>query len=224
MRAATPQRDRVIADIAATVTALHPRRVIRVAIDGVDGAGKTVFADELADAITRPVIRAGVDGFHHPRRIRHRAGRTSPEGFFHDSHDYALLRRVLLDPLAPGGDGRHRTAAFDHRTDTPIDTPWQHAPADAVLVFDGIFLHRPELRDLWDHSVFLHVDFAVSVPRMAHRDGTSPGPAAHHRHIEGQRLYLSLCRPAEHASVVVDNNDLTAPRIIRKQPGTPDSV
>jgi len=64
--------------------------VLRVGIDGVDGAGKTTFADELAAALApfgRPVIRAGVDGFHHPRAVRYRRGRESPEGFFRDSYD-----------------------------------------------------------------------------------------------------------------------------------------
>jgi uridine kinase len=54
-------------------TALAPDRIVRVAIDGVDGAGKTTFANELAEVVGglgRPVIRASVDGFHNPRVVR----------------------------------------------------------------------------------------------------------------------------------------------------------
>ena len=58
--------------IAERIARLSPGRVARVAIDGVDGAGKTTFAEELADILRmlpREVIRASVDGFHHPRAL-----------------------------------------------------------------------------------------------------------------------------------------------------------
>jgi uridine kinase len=48
--------------------------VLRVGIDGVDGAGKTTFADKLATALADRqlhVIRSSIDGFHNPRSIRY---------------------------------------------------------------------------------------------------------------------------------------------------------
>ena len=33
------------------------------------------------------------------------------------------------------------------------------APPDAVPVFDGVFLLRPQLNDAWDLRIFLEVDF-----------------------------------------------------------------
>ncbi|WP_444664042.1 uridine kinase [Cellulomonas sp. CW35] len=191
-------------------------RPVRVGVDGVDGAGKTWFADGLADALRAadvPVVRVSVDGFHHPARERYRRGRTSPEGFFLDSYDYAALRREVLVPLGPGGDRRYRTAVFDHRSDERVDTPQRVAPDDAVLVVDGIFLHRDELADQWDLSLFLDVPFAETFRRMAVRDGCPPDPqdARNRRYVEGQRLYLSTCAPAQRATLVVDNTDPTAP-------------
>jgi len=38
-------RQHVIADIAVPVAAVHRRHPVRVAIDGVDAAGKTTLAD-----------------------------------------------------------------------------------------------------------------------------------------------------------------------------------
>jgi uridine kinase len=69
-----------------------------VAVDGVDGAGKTVFANSLArrlEVLGRPVIRAGIDGFHNPRSVRYRRGKDSPEGFFLDSFNYDSLKKDL---------------------------------------------------------------------------------------------------------------------------------
>lgn len=197
--------------------------VLRVGIDGVDGAGKTTLADVLAERLRAgsvPVIRASVDGFHHPRATRYRLGRDSPEGFFRDSYDYAALRRVLLDPLSPRGSLRYRTAVFDHRADSPVQVAAERAIAGSVLIVDGIFLHRPELRGYWDFSVFLDVRFEVSIPRGAQRGAGSADPLApeNRRYVEGQRLYLRECDPKAHATVVVSYDDLSAPCIIGRSP------
>jgi uridine kinase len=213
-------RTAVISAVATAVAELArpPRR--RVAVDGVDGAGKTRFADELAAALTRcrvPVVRASVDGFHHPREVRHRRGRNSPEGYVQDSYDYEALHRELLDPFAPGGDGRHRVAVHDVGAEAPLALPVRGAPHDAVLVLDGIFLHRDQLRGRWDLSVFLDVPTTVSIERCASRDGTDPDPAAasNRRYVEGQRRYLVAARPADVATFVIDNTDLARPVLRR---------
>ena len=194
-------------------------RVTRVGVDGVDGAGKTHFADELAELLAaggRPAIRASVDGFHNPKAIRYRRGRGSPEGFFHDSYDYDALKRVLLDPLSPGGTRRYRVAIFDHRSDSPVDAPERLAADGDTLVFDGIFLHRPELRAYWDYSIFLAVGFDVSIPRGAQRGDGSADPEApeNQRYVRGHELYLRSCDPIRWATVTIDNTDLASPHFV----------
>ena len=197
-------------------------RVI-VAVDGLDGAGKTVFADGLAEVFAETgdaVFRAGIDGFHRPRSERYLRGRRSPEGFYRDSFDYATFRRVLIDPFRDGaqtaGTTGFQLAAFDVVRDAPVESQWVTAPLDAVLVVDGVFLHRPELRDLWDWSIWLDVPFDVSYARMALRDGSDPDPDApsNARYRQGQEIYLREARPQEAASVIVDNADLAHPRIV----------
>jgi uridine kinase len=213
------QRRQVIEAVARAASAQPTTGVTRVGIDGVDGAGKTYFADELARVLRaagRRVIRASVDGFHHARAVRYLKGRSSPLGFFEDSYDYVTLEAVLLGPLGPGGSGRYRVAAFDHRTDSVVEAPVEIAGPEDILVFDGIFLHRPELRAHWDYSVFLDVRFAVSVSRMAERDAGSPDPEApsNRRYVGGQEIYLARCQPRRWASVVINNDDLDSPYIV----------
>jgi uridine kinase len=190
-----------------------------VAIDGVDGSGKTTFADELAERLRtagRFAVRVSVDDFHAVRAVRHRRGRDSPEGFWLDSYDYRALRARVLEPLGPGGSLRYRAAAHDLASDRLLDPPEQLAPPGAVLVLDGLFLHRDELAGTWDLSVFLHVPFEVSAARMAARDGSNPDPRhpAMARYVGGQRLYFAACSPWRRADLVVDNSDLDAPTLI----------
>ncbi len=188
-----------------------------VAVDGVDGAGKTVLADDLAAELRRRgdrVVRVGIDGFHRPRSERYARGRTSPEGYFLDSFDLEAFGRCVVEPVR-AGDGEVRTAAFDHRADAAV--PGDRVDvAGAVVLVDGVFLQRDELRDAWDLAVFLRTPFEAAYARMGARDGTPGDPEhpANRRYLEGQRLYLRTVRPEARADVVLDVTDVTAPVVV----------
>jgi uridine kinase len=202
-----------IADRLAAIECPHP---VRVAIDGVDGVGKTTLANDLVAPLERrgrSVIRASIDGFHNPRGVRYRQGRHSPEGYYRDSFNLGALTLLLLEPLGPRGSRRYRTAVFDYRLDAAVDGIQEEADPNAVLLFDGVFLHRPELARFWDFSLFLDADFTITVPRMAERDDTSPelDDPLNRRYVEGQRLYLRECDPKRAANVTIDCADLAHP-------------
>lgn len=88
--------------------------------------------------------------------------------------------------------------------------------AEQILIVDGIFLHRPELRDWWDWSVFLRVPFETATRRCADRDGSDPDPESdrNDRYVEGQRMYLRECVPEQVATLVIDNTDLSRPFLV----------
>lgn len=215
---------RRLADLIAAVNRSHP---VRVAIDGVDAAGKTTLASELVEPLEdrrRAVLRASIDGFHRPREVRYRRGVDSPEGYYYDSFDYEALRAALLVPLGPGGNRQYRRASFDFRSDEPVDEPLRYAPLDSVLLFDGVFLLRPELADCWDFRIFLAVDFGETVRRASQRDqplfGSESAALERYwrRYVPGQRLYLEAVRPQEQAEVVVENTDPDHPRLFLRNP------
>jgi len=194
---------------------------IIIAVDGRDGSGKTMFADALADVFAEEasaVFRASIDGFHRPRAERYGRGRTSPEGFYRDSFDYATFRRVLIEPFRDGAQTSGATgfqlAAFDVVRDAPVESRWVTAPEDAVLIVDGIFLLRPELRGIWNWSVWLDVPIDVAFRRMAARDGTDPDHLAtsNDRYRRGFDLYEREAAPRAAASVIIDNTDPARPQ------------
>lgn len=189
-----------------------------MAIDGVDGAGKTHLANELAAELTtrgEHVIRASTDNFHNPRHIRHEPGKTSPAGFYHNSFNYEALTETLLTPLSPNGIGRYTTQIYDITTETPVTPTFEQAADAAILIFDGIFTHRKELADFWDYSIWLEVPFTTSIPRAADRGGLHPDPTheSNHRYVAGQQLYMAECAPATKATVRIDNTNLANPTI-----------
>jgi uridine kinase len=214
----------LVQGIANFIRPYKPAQILRVGVDGVDGVGKTAFADALGrviETLGRSVIRASVDGFHHPRKERYRRGRASPVGFYLDSYDYAALKRVLLDPLGPHGSRAYCPAIFDHVRDAPLPKRILAAEPDSVVIFDGIFLHRTELRDVWDLSIFLDAPFDITIPRGAGRGPGWGSPDVHapsnQRYIEGQRLYLRECTPQKLANIVVDYSDFANPIVVTRR-------
>jgi uridine kinase len=155
----------------------------RVAIDGVDAAGKTTLANELAARLPG-AARLGADDFLRPPEERYRRGRESPEGYYEDSFDHGRLREAVLS-------------------------------ADGLLLVDGIFLLRPQLADLWDFTIFVHVEPETAIRRGIARDGAETERLYGRRYGPGQKLYLDAVRPAERADVVVDNTDPERPRFSR---------
>ncbi|ALO66954.1 hypothetical protein AS189_11180 [Arthrobacter alpinus] len=93
------------------------------------------------------------DNCLNPSAVRHAKGRTSPEGFWADTYNYAALRDQVLVPLGPTGDGCYSPSSYDSRADPSEPAPYVQAPKDALVIVEGMFLHRDGLAPYWDTSV-----------------------------------------------------------------------
>lgn len=195
-------------------------RVI-LAVDGIDGSGTAPFADGLAEVFAEQgtaVFRAAIDGFHRPRAERDARGIGTPEGFYRDAYDYATFIRVLIDPFRDGAQTAAATGIqlsyWDVEREAPVEARWVTGPEDAILIVDGVFLNRPELRRLWNWSVWLDVPVNVAYERVALREGTSPDLFAPRgrRYREGYELYAHDADPVARASAIIDNVDPERPQ------------
>ena len=149
----------------------------RVAIDGADAAGKTTLADELA-----AVLEA------RGRRV----ARVCADDFLRPREE-----RYARGSESPEG---YFLDSFDH------DALRRHVELQAGLVLaDGIFLLRPELRDLWDFTVFVEVGFDELLRRGVARDGEATRGRYLRRYLPAQRRYLDEFEPHLRADVVLEN-------------------
>lgn len=172
----------------------NPAGRVVVAVDGADAHGTATFADGFAAVFAEAdtaVFRASIDGFRRPRTERNTDGDTE-EGLYRDGFDYSTFRRVLVEPFRDGAQTSATTgfqlAAFDVDRDAPRESEWVTAPRDAVLIVDGPFLLRPELRGVWNWSVWLEA---------------TPAPQWH----PVLDLYRRDARPTAAASALVDDSD-----------------
>lgn len=203
--------------ICDEILKIDTKKPLLIGIDGVDGSGKTEFAKRLATLISastnRKVLQSSVDYFHNPTAIRHQQGMPTEKSYFQHSFNYDALKNKLLDPLKSNTSGKCVLKHFDHHIDKEIFSKEILFTQDTILIFEGIFLHRDELYNYWDYSIFLETSFEETYKRMAVRNGCSSDPKdpANKRYYAGQNLYLKSCTPKNRATVVIDNNDFKNP-------------
>lgn len=204
---------RHVADAITSVTVRHP---VRVAVDGRPASGKSTLADELGDALRaqgRSVVRATIDEFMHPRTVRYRRGIDSPEGCYHDSFDFDAIHEALLHPLGPAGSRQFRERSYDRDTDRVVSPSTTTAPEDAVLLFDGVFLMRPELNASWDLHILVATSFEESLRRARLRDIETLGSVTRveerfrNRYLPSQEYYFETVVPGDLAEVIVENEN-----------------
>src|SRR5882757_437415 len=131
------QRRDVLEATAAEILHNYGRGRVMIAVDGPTGAGKTTFADDLADALRKPdgagakhdVFRASIDDFLRPRALRYAQGRDSAKGHYEDAYDYSLFRRVLVDPFRMNGSTGFQLAGFDEHRDQAVESRWVTGPS-----------------------------------------------------------------------------------------------
>ena len=98
-------RRAVLHQLLSLLRGVNIGKRVLVAIDGLDGAGKTVLAQELVEVASqdglRPFASLSIDGFHHPRSIRYENG-LGPDSFYRDSYDYDAFIRSVVTPFRHG--------------------------------------------------------------------------------------------------------------------------
>lgn len=165
----------------------RPSRTL-VAIDGLPGAGKTSFANELAELLAdsgTECIRISLDDYV----------LTATD----DPDTVATFLEDVIEPLTDNGSGRYRTPTLDHAR-LP---KWTCVGDQAVVLVDGCGLHAPAFTDsAGEHPWQLSVWLDVPVDEAVHRQ--SPQSAGATSRLN-QLRYLRECDPARRANLVVDN-------------------
>ncbi len=179
---------------ACELVAARPAVVI-VAIDGAGGAGKSTLARGIAAALRKAaVVRA--DDFYRPLHGDARAV-ADPEYAYGNCFEWQRLRDAALVPLRAGGVARYQRRDW---TSGRLAEWVTLAPAK-VVVIDGVYSSRPELRPHLDPAIFVDAPRDLRRQRMLARspqatDWFDPWMAA-------EDWYIERMRPAAHADLIV---------------------
>jgi uridine kinase len=198
----------------------HP---LRIGVSGITSSGKTTLANELTELFQEMevhVIRALMDDFHNPKSIRYQKGRGSAKGYYVDAYDHQALLKKLLIPMGPNGDRQYCVKSHDLSTDQYVDTPAEMAPENSILIIDGTFLFKGDLREELDFMIFVQTDFDIALERGSIREQHALGGLERAKSIFRERyhpaslMYLKECEPTKYADIIILNNNLNEPGLI----------
>ena len=205
------RRGAALDDVLARAGAIGPgaSSVRALAVTGRSGAGKSLFARDLAARARhhgRAASMVPFDLFVKRDRPELDLERTA---FVPAEHALDHVRSAFeLDALVELVLAPH---ARGERIEFEVDgTPVRVAPGD-LLIVEGLFLLHPVLRPHFDRAVHLAVDDDVLLRRVAGRDGWTRGPESVllvRRHsLPVQRAFEEQRPPERHADVVLRNDD-----------------
>ena len=196
-----------------------PEAPFIVGINGIDGSGKTSVASKFTGFVGdqgQSLQTIHIDDFHNPKAIRYAGDRPEPEKYFHQSFNLQALIDGVLTPIRQGGGLQKIFSLLNLETDQfDLERTYAVTP-DTIVVFEGVFLFRPELLPFLDYRVLVDIPFETSKERAVLRspDLTEDDLASYDRkYLPAQRQYFEACRPHEVADLVIDNLDFQTPKI-----------
>ncbi len=188
----------VLLHVASSIAAQN-RRPALVAVDGQGGSGKSTFARELAGLLLAAVVVEGDDFYRvMPEDVRARLG---PEEGYESYFDWQRLRDQVLDPVR-SQESVLRYQRYD----------WQRGqlgeslerPMPDVVIVEGVYTLRPQLRDLFDLRIFVQTSTAARLRRQEERgENTS---AWIQRWVAAEDHYVSTWAPQAAAEIVIQGD------------------
>ncbi len=200
----------VATDIKQRTQASNDKNLI-IGISGVDGSGKSTFATQLTQALASENVVAtqiDLDDFLQPKEIRH-CREDQVTGYFEDNFDYSsLVNRVLL-PAREETSFKATLPTLELETDQVLERDFKFI-GPGVLIIEGVFLFRKELREHFDLKIWLDISFEDAMNRVLQRqrdqrygDINAIRARYEERFFPTQRFHIKRDDPASTADLII---------------------
>ena len=211
--------------IKKSILSIRERKTkpIRIAINGIEGTGKTVFADKLTEFLIEKGIKAiqvSIDGFHFNKAHRYKQGRDSAKGYYEDSYDeVGFIEKVLLPSQEE--NPKITIASHDLNTDKYLNLEPVEITNNTIIITDGAYLFKPNYREHWDLKIYLKTDFQTALVRGMNRDAELLGgeKAARekfdNRYHKASKIYIHENKPEEQADIIIDNTEFEDLKVVK---------
>lgn len=140
---------------------LKEKEIIIIAIDGPGGSGKSFFADNLCRHLSSSQIIHFDDFYYEKNSENH----NKPE--IGSSFDWSRLEKEVLIPL------RNNSIAFYQKYDwlkDEVGGKYEVRP-EGIILIEGVYSGRKEIRNYYDLSIWVEVDYGLRLQRGIERDG-----------------------------------------------------
>lgn len=190
-------------------------KVLRIAINGIEGTGKTVFTEKLTKYLFDRgynAIHISIDGFHNTQEIRYRQGIDSYMGYYEDAYnENEFIEKVLLSSQKVKPFITKRV--HDIKMNTVVIEDPVEIPHDSIILTDGAYLFKESYKDHWDIKIYLKTDFQTAEKRGIKRDNELLGGEQkakekyESRYHRSSKYYIENNKPEEQADMIIDNTD-----------------
>lgn len=185
-----------------------------VGIDGGTGAGKTTLVQNISSSLQsagRNVVVLHVDDFIHPRSIRYNDLYEEWYCYYNLQWRYDYLVETVLESAKNNQGINKQIELYDKETDEYALKNISIAPG-SILIIEGVFLQRDELRDYFDLMFFIDVDKRIRLNRVLNRDAYIGDKEQIRKKYEtryflAEDYYTQEHRPKENADIILCNEE-----------------
>ena len=184
--------------LALVEKASTPGRTTLVAMDGLTCAGKSTLAGQVAAGLQNAAV-VDVDDFYRrlaPEEIAILGPKESYDRYF----DWERLLRKVLVPLNRGSPARYRR--YDWITNSFAE--WRQIEPSTVVIVEGVYTTRPELRPYFSVMVYVDTPRDVRLARLLDRGYPDVSWVDHW--MAAEDWYVKNMHPTEQVALVVHNS------------------
>jgi uridine kinase len=187
--------------LSELASALEERRrkdeVLLVGIDGRGGSGKSTLVRSLGRLIEGSVV-IEFDDFYRPSATRLASGDPDIGGNF----EWRRLRDQVLVPLSQGNEAQYQR--YDWETDSMAE--WHAVQAQGIVLIEGNYSTRDELRDYYDFRIWVQAPEEVRLARGVERGGENTRDRWLNEWMPEEERYLAAQEPWRYADLVIDGD------------------
>ena len=161
-------------DVVVELVTASPARPRVIALDGPSAAGTSTLGADLGVRLSASVV-AG-DDFYRDMPEEQRWALTAAQGV-EEYFDWQRLRHEVLEALRAGRSARYRP--FSWLPEGGLEERWVRVDPTPIIVLEGVYTARPQLRDLVDLAVPVETATEERQRRLTVRKLMAPVLGAH---------------------------------------------
>jgi len=185
-------------------------RVYIIGVDGLGGAGKSTLVNSLKLQLQSENYYSYVlhiDDFIHPKCSRYDLSKEEWDCYYNVHWRYDYLVKEILSPIKSGEIIDKQIEIYNRENDEYFNQR-VNLVHGSVLILEGIFLQRKELKDYLDFIIYLDAPQEARLSRVLARDGYIGGleDIKRKRYFPAEEKYILEYSPIETADFVLKNS------------------